>query len=117
MSRVPPPSSRPVACLPTDGPQGLDVRPRAGGVAGLGQLLQQHVDELDVEGLVTGHDEVAQAQDGALSHGQPGGAGRVDTGVIFNFLSSVQTGLRGVGVPGALKLGGQGLHQAGVELH
>ena len=68
-----------MAGLPADGPQGLDVRPGAGGVAGLGQLLQQHVDQLDVEGLVTGHDQVTQAQDGALPHGKSGEAVQCST--------------------------------------
>ena len=50
----------PVPSLSADGTQPLDVGPGGGGAAGLAQLLHQHVDQLDVEGLVTAHDQMPQ---------------------------------------------------------
>ena len=64
--------SKPVPSLSADGTQALDVGPGGGGTAGLAQLHHQHVDQLDVEGLVTAHDQVAQADDGMLPDCQPG---------------------------------------------
>ena len=81
--------TEPMTRLPAHRPQSLDVSPRTGGAPRLGQLLQQHVDQLDVEGLVAGHDKVAKAENGTLSHGKPW----------------------------ALKLGGQRLDQTWVELN
>ena len=40
-----------MAGLATDGANSLYVGPGAGGGGGLGQLLQQQVDQLDVQGL------------------------------------------------------------------
>ena len=64
---IPEPMSR----LSAHSSQSLDVCPCTGSAARLGQLIQQHVDQLDVEGLVAGHDQVAEAENGAFSHCKP----------------------------------------------
>ena len=48
--------------LSADSTQPLDVGPGRGGAAGLAKLLHQHVDQLDVEGLVTDLDLMPQAK-------------------------------------------------------
>ena len=64
--------SKPVPSLSADGTQALDVGPGGGGTAGLAPLHHQHVNQLDVESLVTAHDQVPQADDGTLPDSQPG---------------------------------------------
>ena len=63
----------PVPSLSADGTQPLDVGPGGGGAAGLAQLLHQHVDQLDVEGLVIDLELVPQADNGTLPDSQPEG--------------------------------------------
>ena len=66
--------SKPVPSLSADGTQPLDVGPGGGGAAGLAELLHQHIDHLDVESLVTAHNQVPQADDDTLPDTQPGAA-------------------------------------------
>ena len=42
-----------MSCHPADGPDGLDVGSGEGNAASLRQLLQQHVDQLNNNNLIT----------------------------------------------------------------
>ncbi len=53
-----------------DVPDALDVGPRSGRGRVLGEFLQQEVHELEEEGAVAAHDEVADGDNRAFAHGE-----------------------------------------------